>query len=415
MSRILSSFGRCIINQYAQVPLHTSYVVNHACRRSLFTAEYLGIGKLDDFQERRSRAFSDDKERYIERIRKYSESADFTDFLKEDFINLLALAENEDHLDLVEKLVASEKLKDFDLSGWGATLARLYYKMNLIDRAYNIIRDPNHSLQTFMDQRTTKQIVMTMLFDAGRYDDLIALFDLIKEAPNVQDDPSKLRSYVPLVMASYAKIGTPEALEKATELDESLKDHLTHRGRNLTTLSYIAYMNGKYVFAINLLADRSVSNRQVSNNLKVLCLMNLKRYEDVLIFLRDTIRDLQERNLKILCQDVYDRIKGNLDTIDDDNIRHQFTEILNDIAESKLISEKNLEDLVFSPIKLATRLAQRFDGNFEQRDTRFSNRGDRMFNNRPRDSYQYRRPGVASDTYSGRQDRRRISYNQDEE
>lgn len=401
MYRILSSFGLRIISQFAQVSIHNSNVLNLTCRRSIYTAHKLGIGALESLQEKRKNAFSlgGHKEKYMERLKQYSESSEFSQLLRDDLINLIGLADKEEHLDLLENMVASGKIEDG--GGWGSMVARLYYSMNLVDRAFRVIQDPNPRVKAFFHQSNTYMVIMTMLFDAGRYDDVIAVYELCEEAQRIVERRLNIEAHSALVFASYAKIGTPEALQSANQLFESRKDSVVMKVRIMSLLAYLNYKNGEYTSALNIICDGYCFNSPVAINLKLLCFMELGRYEDAIIFLGDQIKRSTLRG-PIFSQEVFDKAKAKLVQIDDDTIRNHFTGILNDISESKILNSLSLEQIVFKPIDgTGTKSLREFER------PRYQQHDESYFPS-PRDGHQSRRADYASDTNSGRQARRRI-------
>lgn len=417
----------------AQKSLHkSSSVMRNGCR-SLYTAEALGLEKLHSFQSYRRRAFEADKERYISRVREYVSSENYQSLINDDFINLLALADSEEHLDLIEKVIASGHLRDLESKGWGTTVVRLYLKMNQVDRAYNTMKNPDR-YHNFFEQFTSYQIVLTMLFDAGRYDDVIELHELyLQKAKPPKTDGYATRKLSVLVYASYAKMGTPEALEKTLALYEKEPDSPSMKGRTIRMLSYLAYKTGKDNLALNLLVDPSSNRHILANCIKVLALFRIKRYDDILIFLRGAIANLRDRRYKLISQEVYDHIRENLNEVEEEAIRDRLSELLNEMSEAQLIEAKSLEDIVFAQIQDRLPSISRFsdqgrsqlrDDFFRQdRDTRFDSEDDergQSRNNRynqynQRGNYQPRRDGFRSGLSDRSRGQRMDGYDRDDE
>lgn len=381
--------------------------------RSLYTAEALGLEKLHSFQSYRRRPFEADKERYISRVKEYVSSENYQTLINDDFINLLALADCEEHLDLVEKIIASGHMRDLASNGWGTTVVRLYFKLNQVERAYNTLKNQDSSYHNFFDQFTSYQIVMTMLFDAGRYDDVISLHELYKQrAPPPKTDGYASRKLSVLVYASYAKMGTPEALEKALALYEQEPDSPSMKGRTIRMLSYLAYKTGKDNLALNFLVDPSSNRHILSNCIKTLSLFRIKRYDDILIFLRGAIANLRDRRYKLISQEVVDHIRDNLDQVEEEVIRDKLSELLNEMSEAQLIEGKSIEDIVFAQIQDRLPAIPKFpnQGRSQLRDdfirqdsdTRFDSEDDERMSlrNNPRynqrANYQPRRDGFRS-------------------
>lgn len=352
-------------------------------KNNLYSDASLGLYKLDSLRENRMKLYETGKERYIDRIAKFIENSDIKSIFKDDLINLIALADNEQHLNLIEKIAkATKENDDLIIGSWGSAVMRLYYKMNLLDRALNNLRDVE-SFGDFFNQRTSYQIVMTMLFNSGRYQDVIDIYKFSVE--RLQGDTDKKfatdRRLSVLAFAAYAKLNTPQALEEAQKLYAKDQTNPYMKMRVVTFLSYLAVNQDKPAAALNLLSDSPHKNYISAREIKTISLIKLKRYEDVLYHIRESIAETK-REFKIILQEVCDLLTSRQDEIDDEQVKRELMNTLVELKDNQLIGDATLHSIVYKEINQDQR----------QRLLDYNNLNGgpsggmrlRQFNNRPR-------------------------------
>lgn len=345
--------------------IKTNGTLNCTYKRSLFTEQTLGIDKLTSLQESRGRFYENGKDRYIARISNFVAQGDYDSVLKEDLINLIGLAETEEHLDLIENIVSNSRDQSEEARGtWGSAVMRLYYKMNQLERAFNNIRD--NRFGNFFNQRITYQIAQTMLYNAGRYKDVVDIYDLSVERlkieadpdpnPNLERAPFKRyttdRRLVVLMAASCAKLNSLEYFEKAQQVFLMDKYNPNLKGK---TLSFVAYMGinlDKAREALNILAEAPSKTYVVFRELKTIALLKLDRLDDVLYHLRESI-SLTKREHKLMIQQAYDLLSEKLATMDaNDEIVKQLNDLLVELKDNQQIGSETIESILFREIDM---------------------------------------------------------------
>lgn len=368
-------------NQY-NTNLKSLSPTNQIPQRYIYSAGSLKIDSLENLKSHKNRIYESGKERYIERIAGYVEKGEIQSIFLNDLINLIGLAENEQHVALIEKII--EKTKDdpsFSCS-WGPAVMRVYFSMNLVDRAIQNIKDVER-FGTFFDQRASFQIAMTMAYNDGKYNDVVDLHELSQTRVPV---PSGLqykidRKLSVILYASYAKMNTPEALEKAEQLYyKEKKEDPTNpymKMRTVTLLSYLAVQQNKPVLAMNILNEAPTHTHTYISirELKTIALIKLQRFEDVLYHVRATINDIK-RNSKVILQEIFDLIKAAENEIEDEKIRDEMKELLVELKESQLVGDEKLASIIFKEIQDYRIFNTPEEGRFNQR---FSRSGDSQF------------------------------------
>lgn len=318
--------------------------------RHLYTNEVLGLEKLDRLRKSKSNFYGNAAERYIKRLNEYIESGEIKAIFSEDLLNVIGLAENEEHYDLVDKLAALMKDENhINLGYTGVTIMRLYLDRNQTDRALRNIKDVDRFGPVF-SLLTSYQIVMTLLFRDGRYNDLLDVFKISCERLKFIDDKPARRLAV-LTFAAYAKQSTEESLAAAESLFALDPNNMLLRKKVISFLAYICYNLGKYTEALNWLSlvaqNRYVTNREI----KTLSLINLNRFEDLDFHLRDTLNN-STPNFSLLTRDSFDKVRACLEKISDDSLRESISDILVQAEKNNLINDQSsIEDLIFNPIK----------------------------------------------------------------
>lgn len=340
-----------------------AYSFNPTC--NLYSEAALGIEKLNILQESKCRSFEAvGRAGYINRMANYIKHGDYDSIIKTDLVSLIGLAENEEHLDLIESIAKNVKHETGDGSAWGSTLMRVYYKMNQVDRAYNNIKDEQFG--SFFNQQTSYQVAMTMLYKAGRYNDVLEIYQqsiakLDQTRTNTRSHEQALktnRRLAILVFASLAKLNGPEHFEQAQALYAQDVANPILKPRVLEFLAYMAIQHNKPVMALNLLTDSPRKTNIANRNMNTLALIMLKRYEDVLLHLRECVA-LTRRDYKLMFREIHDSLKSKLGEIQDGELAKEMGDILVDFKDNDLISEDKMESIVFKDVDSLQRIENR--------------------------------------------------------
>lgn len=327
-----------------------STINNMMIVRGIFDQTVFHMNKLETLRNSVDKRFSSDKDAYINRIRNYLESGQYSSILSDDLVSLLGLAEKEEHLDLVENVIMKLKDSEYINTGWGSVLMRVYYSMGLSDRAYNAIKDTER-FGKFFNQLSSFRMAMVMLYDAKEYDKVIDLFNVASER-NIQ---SKSADFDPMdnlrviLFAALARINTPESFEiaKSTKIPE----HEGVKAHCYKYLSLLALRQNDPKLAIDLIVQTGPKFTLGKWSIKVLSLIKMKRYDDVLVMIHD-MRDNQKDRQTQMIKEVHETllsVEGEMD----ENIRNDLVSFLESVRASDLIVDFGLEDVILRSIRVS--------------------------------------------------------------
>lgn len=198
--------------------LHRHFLVT----RNLYAKTTLGIENFIEQKQHIMRQMENIEERFREKMNTYSEEDAQGMIFTEDLKNMIYLAKNDGDLDLVIKMAkkcvffmcnfsttstvcrfnAQNKQLRFGNFVFGPVLMRMFHLHNKPDLAIECFKSPQ--LTGFFDQLITYQIFLDLLYENGKYEDILSMCQLIKER---QLESAKYpRNVIVLTMAACYKI-----------------------------------------------------------------------------------------------------------------------------------------------------------------------------------------------------------------
>lgn len=317
--------------------------------RHLFTDEVLGIDKLNKLRQSKSNFYGAAGERYINRLKEYLQRGETKSIFAEDLHNLIGLANSEEQYDLLEELALLMKSEShINLAYAGVNIMRLYLCKGQVNRAFRNIKD-YEKFGSLFSLMSSYQIVMTMLFREGRYQDLLEVFQISRQRLTLEGDKPPRRLAV-IAFAAYAKIGTEEALEEAERLFSEDESNLILKKKVVSFLAYTCYKLGRYTDSLNWLTQVAQSRYVTNREIKALSLAHLKRFEDLDFHLRGTMNNIQP-TFTLLTRSTFNEVQSCLGDVEDSNLRESLSDILIQAESDGLINDQSsLEELIFNPI-----------------------------------------------------------------
>lgn len=366
-------------NQKGKLNGNLSNTTFYIDSKTLFTDQDFGIDRL--IQKRRQPVVMQ-ADRYIERLKTFLDNDETQSLFLQDLATLISLAETDEHLDLIDRLLETFQdhpdVNENQLRSFTPTVCQLYYHLGKSERALKNVLEA-HKFGSCFQRAYVYKIVMTMLYNDHRYEEVLKLYEVSKERLPIDN-----RSLKTLALAAYARINTPEAFEEARKLAELSNDQAITL-RQKVFLSYLALNNNHSVYAINQVYGRKYYLAPFS--IMIMAMIRLKRYDEV----RTALSAVEAPTKRILCSDVYQEIERCLDSVDDAPMKEDLQDLLRDITDKGYVSEETLEAAVFSAKPITSK-----EGFSRTRD------GDRFDDDRKDDSEQ---PGTR---YDRSQDERRI-------
>lgn len=320
--------------------------------RHLYTDYALGLQTLDRLQIQKNQLFAGAaKDRYLERLIAFRDQNDLKSVYRDDLFNLIGIAENDEHLALLEDLI--DRTKDDPqvfTKGLGVMVMRLYKKLDKLDRALESLKNVDRYGDFFL-QRFSYKIVMTMLFNAGRYREVVDIYHLADEKLTQVEEDSGEQILAPLAFAALAKMDTEEAFSEARQLFDKLSESRPQTGAT-KSIQFVTYMAVKYnepKYALHLISRIRHGYPLVVKELKVRSLTMLERYEDIPIQLREFINNVR-RDTAVLLKSTCDTIEQYLDKVPDPNVRKEMGDILVEIKDGGHIMEANFDEMLYKEI-----------------------------------------------------------------
>jgi pentatricopeptide repeat domain-containing protein 2 len=174
--------------------------------RNLYAKTTLGIENFIEQKQHIMRQMENIEERFREKMNTYSEEEAQGMIFTEDLKNMIYLAKNDGDLDLVIKMAkkfnAQNKQLRFGNFVFGPVLMRMFHLHNKPDLAIECFKSPQ--LTGFFDQLITYQIFLDLLYENGKYEDILSMCQLIKKR---QLESAKYpRNVIVLTMAACYKI-----------------------------------------------------------------------------------------------------------------------------------------------------------------------------------------------------------------
>lgn len=360
--RTIAINSNLINNNNNSIKLAPRKELNRLQKCNIYSESILMIEKLDVMQNYKNKQFGPDKLRYLERVKSLVDSGKFDMVLRDDLINMIGLAENEEHIELIEKIIQAryQTHPESEERGWGTALMRLYYKHNLVDRALRSMTQTD-KFGNFFSQVSSYRILMTMLYNAGRYEEVAKIFDLFSETkPGFQrENPeyftNQRNRMKNIVLASMAKLNTPEALKIAQSLDIDDKS-----ARSTMFIAYLALNQNEPTLALDYISRSEKANHIAIRCLKINAYIKIKRFEDVLIMIHRSL-DYGSRGKNVILQETCDLIKERENEIEDADVKKELLTAIVELTNNGVVGEEKLSDYVFKEFTMLKRTPDGMD------------------------------------------------------
>ncbi|KAB0804820.1 hypothetical protein PPYR_01790 [Photinus pyralis] len=260
--------------------------------RQLYAAATLG---LDNFLSQRDRVkaqLANVAPKFKEKMTEYTADDSKNMVFTEDLKNMLHLAETNDDVTLVIKMMKrfnqQNKQLRFGNYVFGPVIMRLFYFLNKHEEAFQCFKSTE--LNGLFDQMMSYQILLDLLYENQRYNDILEAFEIIKSR---QIEGVKFaRNVVVLMFAACYKLNTQQSLEIALKLWSEINSigHFPMR-RAVTFCSGLAINQGKPEIGLEILSGAKNANYTTIRNLKVVALVDLGRIDDALAVLKSILQE----------------------------------------------------------------------------------------------------------------------------
>lgn len=298
--------------------------------------------------------FASTADRFREKMTEFCKDGSNQMVFTEDLKNMVHLAEqNGTDIELVVKMMKKFKAQNQELRFgsyvFGPVIMRMFHHLGEVDTAYNCFKDP--ALDGLFDQWATYQILLDMLYDNGRYNDVI---DTFKHIYDKQSEGGRYPKYAMVVVfgACY-KLNTPESYEYAVKLWKSMIDvGVNPMRRTITFAAALALTQNAPHVALEILYSSRQQNYITVRNLKVIAMLDMGRIDDVIPILRSVLesRDGALLAKQTFAQEVIDRVTDVIGKSNNKEMQLDYERILKFLTEHGHISAGTLDDLLCSQI-----------------------------------------------------------------
>ncbi|KAL1129869.1 hypothetical protein AAG570_012813 [Ranatra chinensis] len=249
----------------------------------------MGIDNYIKTREKVKMQFHDIEDKFKSKMKDFIRPSSSSMIFTEDLKHIVHLAELDD-LDLVQAMMVkfSQQNKELRFGSFvfGPVVMRMYHYLNKPIEALAAFR--NSEMDNFFDQLISFQILMDLLLKNNMYDEVLEVFDIVK---NKQLQGAKYpKNAVVLALAACYKLNTPESFEYAKRLWSELNEvgHYPMR-RAATFAAALALKQNSPHIALEILTSMRQQTYVTIRNLKVAALADLGRPDDALPILRSVL------------------------------------------------------------------------------------------------------------------------------
>ncbi|XP_023026652.1 pentatricopeptide repeat-containing protein 2, mitochondrial [Leptinotarsa decemlineata] len=351
-------------------------------KRNLYSKETLGIDAFLQQCQTTQNQMENLSEKFKEKMSEYVENHTKHMVFTEDLKNMIHLSNNDKDLELVVKMIKKFNQQNKELRFgsfiFGPVAMRLFHHFNAPDIALECFKSPD--LSGFFDQLVSYQILLDLLYDNEKYQEIIECADIIKDRQ--LEGIKHPRNIVVLVMAACYKMNSKESLDYALRLWQELKEIGHYPLRRATTFcAGLALNQGNPGVALEVLTSAQNQNYTTVRNLKVACLAEVGRVENAIPILKGVLSEDNPNPVKqTFNREVLEKVKNAVLKIDNPDLALEFNRIEQTFQKLGHISDTALDQQLCQEII---------------RPAGITNRQDRF---QPR----YRRPKSEQRTYSNK-------------
>ncbi|XP_018562396.1 pentatricopeptide repeat-containing protein 2, mitochondrial [Anoplophora glabripennis] len=322
-------------------------VINTRTVRHLYAKTTLGIDGFNLQREKTQHQMENIADRFKQKMIEYSQDESKSMIFTEDLKNMVHLSQNEEDVELVVKMIKKfnqqNKQLRFGNYVFGPVVMRLFYIFSKADLAYECFK--SSEMTGFFDQFISYQILLDLLYENKKYDEVLEAVNLIK---NRQIEGSQYpRNIIVLALAACYKINSKESLDYALKLWQELKNvgHFPMR-RATTFCAGLALNQGQPGIALEILTSARNQNYTTVRNLKVVALAELGRVEDTLPILKSLLNeDIPDNNtVHTFNSDVLERVRNVIAKLENPELALEFNRIKQLLKKQGHISDMSLDE-----------------------------------------------------------------------
>lgn len=338
--------------------------------RSLYSQTTLGLDAFILQRDRTKNQLQTVGPRFREKMKEYTSEGSNNMVFTEDLKNMLHLAENDEDISVVTRMMAKfnqqNKQLRFGNYIFGPVIMRMFYLLNKPEEALQCFKATE--LDGIFDQLITYQILLDLLYENQKYENMLEVFELIK---NKQIDGIKFaKNVIVLTYAALYKLNTKESLENALKLWSELQEigHLPMR-RATTFCAALAINQGQPGIALEILSTIKNANYTTVRNLKARAMSDLRRIDEVIPILKSILYEdsASMGPTQTFNKDVVEHIKHVIEKEGNEEMKLDFNRIEKHFVQQNHISDMTLDEQLCSEIVTPPKMNKSHNENYVQR------------------------------------------------
>lgn len=322
--------------------------------RSLYAEAALGVDNYIIGREKVKNQFpAQNEEKFREKMQEFVTDKPGNMVFTEDLKNMLHLVNKTPaDIELIHKMItkynSQNKELRFGLFVFGPVIMRMFYHLNEVDAALKAFKDPN--MEGFFDQLVSFQIILDMLYENKRYEEVLEVFDFIR-SKQIQGGRYPKHSVV-LALAACYKLNTPKSFEFCTKLWKDLAEvgHMPMR-KAATFAAGLALEQNSPQVALEILSTIKDQFYVSVRNLKVITYSQLDRPDNAIPILRNSINvDEPVFKKRTFIKKAIEELRKSIVKNAEKDVEADFAKIEKTLIENGQINEDTIEQLLCSEI-----------------------------------------------------------------
>lgn len=318
----------------------------------------------------------------------------------EDLKNIIHLAEKED-IPLVCKMLRKFAKQNSELRFgsyvFGTVLMRMFYYLGDVETALEVFKDK--ACDGIFDQWMSYQILCDMLYEKQRYQDVLDVYDMIKERR--MEGGMFPKHTIILVYGACFKLNTPESFKYAMDLWKIMMSagHQPMR-RTVTFGAGLALAQNAPHVALEMLHSSKQQNYITVRNMKVLAMLELDRLDDVIPILRSVLESHSgSLSKQTFCAEILEKVKAAMENCKNQELKMDYERIEKYLKDNGHVTDQTISDLICSEIDTRSIPTQTTNKNQTFINASFSRQNEYRNDRRQKRPYQQHggssRPGLS--------------------
>lgn len=322
--------------------------------RSLYSETALGVDNYIIGREKVKQQFTaQNEEKFREKMVEFTSDKPGNMVFTEDLKNMAHLVnKSPEDIELINKMLqkynSQNKELRFGLFVFGPVIMRMFYHLNEVDAALKLFKDPQ--MEGFFDQLISFQLLLDMLYENKRYNEVLELFDFIR-SKQVQGARYPKHSVV-LAFAACYRLNTPQSFEYCTKLWKDLAEvgHIPMR-KAATFAAGLALEQKSPQIALEILSTIKDQGYVSVRNLKLITYAQLDRPDNALPILRNSVNvDEPVFKKRTFISLAIAELKQSIVKNAEKELEADFNRIEKTLIQNGQINEDSIEHLLCSEI-----------------------------------------------------------------